>query len=190
MKKIMLIALAGILFSCGSNNSNDAEKLKKEAVEGIEKLEAELKSSVELSPNLKKANKLIEMYVTFVNNNPNDDHCGEFIFKAGEVSMGTEQYKRAIGFFENVITNYPGYEKIVEAHYLVAFIYDYYLDQKGVAEDKYKLVIERFPRNDFANEARGAINNLYLSDEELIKKFEDLNRSAQEKVEAMQEKEL
>lgn len=184
MKYLAMFFLASLAVACSNGTPPSPEDLKADARKGIEKLEGELMSSVELSPNKPKANTLIEMYVTYVNNNPNDEVCGEYIFKAGEIAMGTEQYQRAIGLFENVSQNYTNYDKVVEATYLIAFIYDNYLDQKGMAEDKYKEVIERYPRHSFAVEARGAINNLYLSDEELIKKFEEQNRTAKEKVES------
>lgn len=188
MRYFLLILVVLVTFSCREGDPDSSKDLKQEAIAAIEKLEGELKSSVEVVPNRNKANTLIEMYVTFVNNNPEDPNCADYMFKAGELSMGTEQYKRSIGFFEKVRANYPSYEKVVESMYLIGFIYDNYLNQKGMAETKYKELIEEYPRHEFTVEARAAINNLYLTDEELIERFETINKTPSEKAQERIEK--
>ena len=61
------------------------------------------------------------MYKGFIDNNPTHESLAEMTFKAGELSMGMEEYNQSIEYFERIVKNHSDYEKAPEATYLVAF---------------------------------------------------------------------
>ena len=58
------------------------------------------------------------------------------------------------------------------------------LDQDGEAERIYKQVINEYPDHPFARDARAMIENLGLTNEELIAKFKAMNEGADQEAEA------
>ncbi len=166
-----------VLFSCGTEEAKTPDQIKEEAREAILLERSKLLNSTgELDTN--QANTIIDMYITFVQNNTDDKDASEFMFQAGSLCVGKGDYKRAIRLLENVTKNYGDDKRAVEAYFLTAFIYENYLNQKGAAEDAYKLVIEKFPRHDLALQSRAAIENLTKTDEELIRMFEEKNQGS------------
>ena len=57
--------------------------------------------------------------------------------------------------------------------FLVAFIYDTYLKQLDQAKTAYEKVIEKYPNHHLTRDAKLSIEHLGMSDEELIKMFEE-----------------
>lgn len=157
-----------------SSAQTEQRDLKQEAYDEIIGLEKQLMLQTGI-PDTLKASQLAKLYLAYAMNNMKDDAAAEFMFKSGELRMGIGHYIKAIETFEQLNTSFPTYEKVPETHYLIAFIYDNYLDNKGMAEAKYKVVIDKFPKLGLAKDARIAIDNLSLTDEELIEKFEKQN---------------
>jgi hypothetical protein len=58
---------------------------------------------------------------------------------------------------------------------LIAFIYENHLNKKGPAKEYYNKVINEYPEHVLASQAKQSIDILMLSDEELIKKFQENN---------------
>ena len=122
-------------------------------------------------------NNGIEWYInTFYSNYSGEKICGsitpEYLFKAGEVSIGLKEYDQAAGFFERIYNNYPDYNKRVESLYLVGFVYDEHANNYGKAKEYYEKVVANHPDHGFADDAKASIETLGLTDEEIIKKFE------------------
>ncbi|MEM9024095.1 MAG: tetratricopeptide repeat protein, partial [Bacteroidota bacterium] len=118
-----------------------------------------------------KAQEVVTLYTGYVDANPWDSISPHYLFKAAEVNIGIKQHKAAISLYERLLEHYPEYDKRPETLYLIGFTYENHLDQMGKAREQYEALIEAYPSHKLAQDARYAIENLGLSDEELIEKF-------------------
>ena len=173
---VLFAVLASLTFACNSVSPEEKAKQEIEAARKviIEEREKLLDATGPLDTSRSKM--MIDRYVTFVQNNPSDLDAGEFLFQAASICMAMGDFDRCINIHQNLINNYPNHSRKVESMFHIAFTYDTYLDKKGMAEDWYKRVIKDFPRDDLALQSRSAIKNLTMTDEELIKMFEEKNK--------------
>ncbi|MGB0389991.1 MAG: tetratricopeptide repeat protein [Salibacteraceae bacterium] len=172
----LFVVLAGLMVAC--TPTNPEEKAKKEVEEARKVILEERDKLLDSTGPLDTARSemMIDRYITFVQNNPADTDAGEFLFQAASLCMAKGDYERCIKIHQNLLNNYPNNKRTVESTFHIAFTYDTYLDKKGMAEDWYKKVIKEFPRDDLALQSRSAIKNLNMTDEELIKMFEEKNK--------------
>jgi len=162
---IFPLILSTVLISCNQNKSN---------LETIKALEAELFSEEAIfnEDGKNKAFQLVEAYLNYADENPEDSITPEYLFKAGDIDMNLGNAPSAISTFNRIIYDYPEYKKAPECLFLVAYIYENYLSDYGKATELYTLFVEKYPDNDFADDAEMSIQNMGKSPEELIKEFE------------------
>lgn len=172
---ILLLVISSCNNSSTSIENNNQVDSKTELVNEIKAIEAELFKNPNAETNKVKANELIQLYKGFVDNNREDALAADFLFKAGEVAEGLNKHQLAIEYFNRVVNEYPEYVKRPEALYLTGFINETKLEKFGEAKTIYERVIQEFPNHILAKNATHAIENLGMSDEELIQKFEALN---------------
>ena len=55
------------------------------------------------------------------------------------------------------------------------FIYETYLNDHAKAVSSYTKLIEKYPNHRLASDARASIDNLTMTEEELIEKFKKMN---------------
>lgn len=181
MKRVIFLIVLAIAFGACENPEGSepkqltAEELKLEAFNEIMAMEKSMMAVQNGILDTMKASKLSRLYFTYSLNNLNDSVSSEFMFKSGELRMGIGQFIRSIEIFEQLNRSFPRHDKIVETKYLIAFIYNNYLNNLGIAEAKYQEVLDKHPDHILAQDARVAIKNLTLSDEELIDMFEKKN---------------
>jgi tetratricopeptide (TPR) repeat protein len=181
MKRVIFLIVLAIAFGACDNSEGSkpkqltAEEIKKEAFDEIMAMEKSLMAFQDGIIDTMKASKLSKLYFTYSLNNLEDSIACEFMFKSGELRMGIGQFIKSIEIFEQLNKSFPSHDKVVETKYLIAFIYHNYLNNLGIAEAKYQDVIDEYPDHTLAQDARVAIKNLTLSDEELIQMFEKKN---------------
>jgi tetratricopeptide (TPR) repeat protein len=141
----------------------------------MERLEREIKMSEGENKKV-QARSLVENYKGYADKFPLDSLSAEFLFKAGNICIGLEDYTYAITFFDRTAEHFPDYLRRPESIYMAGFVYDYHMSQKGKAKEYYEKVIEEYPNHIFATDAKLAIEALYMTDEELIRKFEKNNK--------------
>lgn len=172
MKKIIFsLIILSALFSC--NRNSEVKFTKENLLDSINAKETELKKLEVLMPNNTMGFEMIKLYKQFADSFPNEKSAPGYLFQAANVSIGVAQYAQAISFLERIQSHFPEYEKSAEALFLMAFIYDNHLNQKGRASEVYEQVIEKYPQHKFAAEAKEVIKTLSMSDEELIKMFKE-----------------
>lgn len=162
---LTLLLLSFVLQSC---QTPQEKQLKK-----IQSLEEELFGEVTAIPDRNKALDLINAYVDFSNQNPDDLNAAEYLFRAGDVSMNTGYHKRAIELYSKVHNNYPNYEKRPESLFLMAFIYENQLLNLQRAERTYHQFIELYPDHDLADDALILLEHLGKSPDEMVREFEE-----------------
>jgi len=90
--------------------------------------------------------------------------------------------QKAIELFDRLMVEYPDYEKVPECLFMKAFIYDNNLQEYDKAKEVYLEFLEKYPDDEFADDARASINNLGKSLEEIIREFEEKNLSLSDTV--------
>jgi len=188
MKKLLiLLAVASFGFaSCGEKESDGSssegvEQLddKAQLMADIEVIEKELFSMKDEKIMQGKANKILALYKKFANEYREDPEAPECLFKAAEVSMGLENYEHSVQLFNRARNEFPDFNKAAECLYIQGFVYDYHMDQKGKAKEIYQEVIDTYPDHQFAGDAQLAIDALGMSDEDLIRMFEEKQAEAE-----------
>lgn len=157
----------------GCHSKNEVEFSLQNLVDSINAREAELKKIEVFTPDNPVAYNAVKLYKQYADSFPGEKPAADFLFKAANVCIGLRQYKQAIGFLERIQNHFPEYEKSAESLFLKAFIYDNYLNQKGMAREIYQEVIDQYPSHKFASDAKEVIKTLELTDEELIKMFKE-----------------
>ena len=164
MKKIFLIlSLALMMASCG----------QKVTVEEINKLESQVFAK---GINVEKENvvKLVDAYVLYAKQNPDDVKSAEYLFKALDVAVGinAEGPQKAIDIANILIEKYPDFEMTPMAMFLKGFVYENMMNDNEKALDTYYQFLERYPNSPLAADVESSIKNVGIPLEELIKTFE------------------
>ena len=167
MKRIfVLLLLAAVMLSCG----------EKMSVEKINELESKVfaKDAVLSSENVIQ---LVDAYLLFAKQNPNDQQTPEFLFKALDVAVGVnaEGPQKAIDIANVLIEKYPDFEMTPMAMFIKGFVYENMIGDLQNAEMTYRQFIEKYPESPMVGDVKATLENLGLTPEELIRKFEEAN---------------
>lgn len=162
MKKIIvLLLIAGFFVGCNSNNP----------AKRIEKLEEQVLSTDKaIDPVV--ASDLVSAYCDFADANPDDAMTPEYLFKAVDVSMNLNEPQRTIYIIDKLVKEYPDYPRTQAALFIKAFIFETRYENLDMAKKIYEQYLEMYPNGDFVDDCKASIENLGLTPEELVKKFE------------------
>lgn len=171
MKRIfVLLLVTAMMLSCG----------EKMSVEKINELEAKVFTE---GVSFEKENliQLVDAYLLFAKQNPSDSQSPDFVFKALDVAVGTsvETPQKAIEIADVLIEKYPDFEMTPMAMFIKGFVYENKLGDLQNAEMTYRQFIEKYPDNPMVGDVKSTLENLGLSPEELIRKFESKNEAAE-----------
>ena len=173
---LIMLVLVNLTACTGAKTEASTEELKAQLIEQISIKEKALKEKGYTPASMSELDELVKLYKGFAQNNPLDEKTPEYLFKCAEMQGALGDYTRAISTYENIVANYKDFIKCPEAQFAVGFIYENYLKQLGKAEEAYQKVVANYPKHKFSLEAKAAIENLGMSDEELIRKFEEMNK--------------
>lgn len=115
---------------------------------------------------------LVDQYVAYANNYPEDSMAVENLFKGAELCLTIGEGQRSIDLYDRVMVEYPDFHKVAESMFLKGYVYENYLGDLNTAKAIYTEFLETYPDNEFADDAEISIRNLGKSPEELIKEFE------------------
>lgn len=119
-----------------------------------------------------KANAMISQYIDFANNFPEDkENTPDFIYNAAQLAATLKQGKQSIEFLNRFISAYPKHPKTSACKFLIGFVYENVLKNKEKARQSYTIFLNEHPKHKLAASAKGLLDNLNLSDEELLKKL-------------------
>ncbi|GAB5539111.1 MAG: hypothetical protein Salg2KO_12140 [Salibacteraceae bacterium] len=175
----LFFSLAILLFACGDMQPEEAEKLTPEKQQMvIEKMEQELLGSKSLDQpiNQNKAKNLIIQYQNYINMNPKDSLTSVYLFRAADMSIAVGSYEACIKYLDKIINDFPNSDRIVETMLFKGFVYETHIGNHANAIASYKALIDRYPNHRLAGDARAAIDNLTLTEEELLEKFEKMKK--------------
>lgn len=163
MKRYLVILLFSVLL-IGCNTNDPAKR--------IEKLE-EQAFATEGVINPEVANDLVSAYCDFADANPDDAMAPEYLFKAVDVSMNLNEPQRTIYIIDKLLNNYPDYPRTQAALFVKGFIFETRYENYDMAKKIYEQYLVMYPDGEFAESCRASIENLGLTPEELVKKFEN-----------------
>lgn len=162
MKKLLYIAVIALFF-VGCNNNDPAKR--------IDKLEKQvLATDKAIDPVV--AGDLVSAYCDFADANPSDAMAPEYLFKAVDVSMNLNEPQRTIYIIDKLLNKYPDYPRAQAALFVKAFIFETRFGNLDMARKLYEQYLQLYPNGEFADDCKASIENLGLTPEELVKKFE------------------
>lgn len=128
--------------------------------------------------NIKKidrdqAIKLADYYIQWAKENFHDSLAPDYALKAGDILMNVHKPVAAIKALNRVIKFYPDHKDVPYALFLKAFVYEDQLNDEVNSKHFYEEFLEKYPDNEYADDARLSLQNLGKSPEELIKEFEN-----------------
>ena len=163
MKKLSFFLIIALFFaSCGGNDP----------AKRIEKLEKEVYTTEgAIKPDI--ASDLVSAYCDFADAYPNDSITPEYLFTAMDISMNLNEPQRTISIIDKLIKEYPDYPNTSRALFVKAFIFETRYNNLDMAKKIYEQYLEQYPDGEFAKDCKASIENLGLTPEELVKKFEN-----------------
>lgn len=167
-----LIITAMVFIACTSQEEKSKSNIKS--------LEDGLFSNENKMIDRDKATELISQYIAFADEFPDNPETPSFLFRAGDMSMNLMMPRKAIQVFDRILDNYPEYEKAPQCLFLKGYVFENNLNDLDMAKKIYTEFLEKYPEDDFADDAEVSIRNLGKSPEELIKEFEEKAKAEEE----------
>ncbi len=118
---------------------------------------------------------LVKMYVGFATDYPTDSLAPMYLMKAADVAMNINRGDIAIKYLDRVIKDYSDYEKLPDCYFMRGYVYETVLADTDKAKQAYELFLFQYPNHPLAADIRIIIQNLSLSDEEIIKMIMEKN---------------
>lgn len=118
---------------------------------------------------------LVKMYVGFANDYPTDSLAPMYLMKAADVAMNIKRGDVAIKYLDRVVKDYPEYDKLADCYFMRGYVYETVLTDTDKAKQAYELFLVQYPNHPLAADTRIIIQNLSLSDEEIIKMIMEKN---------------
>ena len=118
---------------------------------------------------------LVKMYVGFANDYPTDSLAPMYLMKAADVAMNIKRGDVAIKYLDRVVKDYPEYDKLADCYFMRGYVYETVLADTDNAKQAYELFLVQYPNHPLAADTRIIIQNLSLSDEEIIKMIIEKN---------------
>lgn len=177
---VLTVAIVGLWACSGQPKERTAEDFSKtELLTLVNGLHDSLVNPVSLELSAQHAQNLLDYCLVYANKFSEDSMAAEMLYKASRSARGLKKFDQSIAIYNQIITKYPQFEKLPECYFFKAFVFDNDIKDKAKAEKAYQEVITKFPDHRFAQDSKLLIEHLYLTDEELIKLFEDKNKAQQ-----------
>lgn len=159
LKYLLIISTIVGLISCQRNKEED---LYKTALEDLKN--GNTKSAID---NLEK---LIEI-------NPLSDFAPDAYFTLaglyqsieGDSIQIIENYRKALGYYQQLIDNFPNHPRAPEAVFMCGFICAEYLKDYNQASIFYKKFLKAYPDHELVTSVQAELDNLGKSPEEILR---------------------
>jgi outer membrane protein assembly factor BamD (BamD/ComL family) len=105
-----------------------------------------------------------------------DTLAPEYLFKAADLNKSVRNFKAAIDNWGFIIQKYPQSKQAPFSLFLQAFSYENDLSDTARAKLIYEDFLKKYPTHQLAKSAQSSIDNMGVSLEELVKRFEEQNK--------------
>lgn len=121
------------------------------------------------------ANKLVKESQKYADKYWRNEKTPAILFRAGEVARSIKQPEEAINIFRRLYTQFPTTPFAVKAMFMEAATFEDDLKNKAIAKKVYQKVIDKYPDDILAEQARQLLAVIEKTPEELIKEFQQKN---------------
>ncbi|MFT5820775.1 MAG: tetratricopeptide (TPR) repeat protein [Crocinitomix sp.] len=183
MKTIQIFALtfilSGFFFSCGNDNADEINIETTIPEMGVDTtqfladlsaLEARINSSLEM-PKEKDLKEAITTFQDFAAIFPDDPKAPDYLLKASDISLTTDQPQMSITILDQIIEKYPNYSRLESVKYNRASHLDFELRDTTSAKEAYQEFMVDYPNSPLVADCQSRIENIRYSMEELTEKF-------------------
>jgi tetratricopeptide (TPR) repeat protein len=113
--------------------------------------------------------ELLAKYEKYASTFPGDQSkTPEYLYKAGALARGIGQPLQALRAYDLILRKYRDFERNPEVAFLIAFTYDADMNNPELARESYEEVVNRYPDDAWAVQARQRLETIGMTDEELI----------------------
>lgn len=165
----VIVAFLFVLTACNNSENSGHEN----QTSALDSLEALVYAGKDVKSDSKTAMNLVREYAKYYQAYQPDSLAVDRLFKAGEVSMGIGQGNLAVKYFRTISDDHSEFYKVAETRFLLGFCSENLVNDTAQARFFYNKFIEAHPEHHLAKDAEYSIQNLGLSDEDLIKMFEE-----------------
>ena len=95
----------------------------------------------------------------YLEKNPSGTHAAEAHYYWGECEYANERWLEAAGQFQQVVRDFPKARQVPAAYLKMGHAYTQ-LEERGLAQQAYRALIEKHPDSEEAKQARAALNEL------------------------------
>ncbi len=120
---------------------------------------------------VEKGDSLVDMYIAYTDEFKDDTLCADYFFRAAEVSMRIGKPSHAVDFYGR-IQRFPNYRKTARALFMQGFVSENNIHDVEAAKGFYHKFLMQYPNHVLAGDVKIMLENIGLTPEELIKKFE------------------
>lgn len=164
MRNILFAMVALLLVACGDAKVSEQD---------IQKAEQEM-FAVSAQPDKSKLNEMLDLYCRFVEQNPEHAQSPEYLTRALDLSVAYMTPEKSLEIADKIEKDYPTFDKMSYVLFIKGyFIYDQQLHDTDKAREVLERLIRDYPDGDFTSSARDIMENLGLTPEELIMKFQE-----------------
>lgn len=176
LSKIALLIVVLSFVACGGGkeeaNTDENQVDKDKFMENIHRLDDSLNTNFPSEDILKEAVTSFQDYAIIY---PDDEKSPDYLLKAADIAFTLGQHPKSVKILNQIIEKYPDYSKIESVYYNRASHTDFELRDTAQAKIYYVEFMEMFPNSDFVDDAQARIDQHFMSLEELIESFTELN---------------
>lgn len=165
------ISASLLIYSCGGGNKGANGMSKQDCLDSIKAVETKLKTLNTPTPDPYTYSKAITSYMQFASNFPADTLAPLYLFRAATFASSLNQFQRAINIYDTITTKYPTFNRAAECLFSRANLYDDKMKDTAKAHVLYQQVIDKYPNDTWASQAKFAIKNLGKTPDEIINSF-------------------
>ncbi len=170
MKNILILAVVLMAVT--------ACKPSKEKLSGeITSMENRMFAPSAQSLSQEAVDSLETVYLDFADRFPADSMSPQYLFKAAGLAMNTGNGGKAIELFDRLLKDYPDHPKAVLGLFFKGYVQENILKNLDQAKETYLIFIEKYPDNEFADDAKASIENLGKTPEQMVREFEAKQRA-------------
>ena len=164
------------LISCNTSSTNKEVSSRDSLLNAISANEKVLFSNASSTPiSNTKAQETIALYEKFAAAFPKDSLTPNYLMKAADICSNTNQAAKSVELCLKIVEQYPNFKEVPTVMFMMAFVTENKLKNIPRAKELYQEFIQKYPNHSLAKDAKASIENLGLSDEELMAKFQKMN---------------
>jgi tetratricopeptide (TPR) repeat protein len=170
-----IVTCAYLFCGCNSDSKSSPTDLKQNRLDSLRIIINDLELVDKSQLTLEQQTSLLKAYQGYYNTAGKDTIALNYLFEAANLAQVLGKYEKSIEMFIDFHDGFPASHRCDEAVYNIAYIYDARLKNSEKATTYYNKVIELYPNSLWAEQAKGALHFVGLSDEEVIKKLDEIN---------------